>query len=87
MSVSGLLARVDDWINPIVVKELRQAVKSRLVTSVLLLFLGSQLAIVAVFVAGLFLGNLRSQAGETAHFNPIATALSAPGASSPTVLR
>jgi hypothetical protein len=45
------------------------------------------LAIVAVFVAGLFLGNLRSQAGETVHFNPIATALSAPGASSPTVLR
>ena len=45
------------------------------------------LAIVAIFLAGIFLGNLRSQAGETAHFNPIETALSAPGASSPTVLR
>jgi hypothetical protein len=45
------------------------------------------LAIVAVFVAGLFLGNLRSQAGETVHFNTTETALSALGASSPTVLR
>jgi ABC-type transport system involved in multi-copper enzyme maturation permease subunit len=35
----GILDRLDDAINPIVVKELRQAVKSRLVVSALLLFL------------------------------------------------
>jgi hypothetical protein len=51
MSISGLIDRLDDWINPIVVKELRQAVKSRLVTSVLLLFLGVQLVILGWFLA------------------------------------
>ena len=47
------------------------------------------LAIMAVFVAGLFLGNLRSEAGETVHFNATETALSAPSGSNPapTVLR
>ena len=47
------------------------------------------LAIVAVFVAGLFLGNLRSEAREPVHFNTIETALSAPTGSNPalTVLR
>jgi hypothetical protein len=48
MSVSGVIDRLDDWINPIVIKELRQAVKSRLVTAVLLLFLGVQMLIVAL---------------------------------------
>jgi hypothetical protein len=45
------------------------------------------LAIVAIFLAGIFLGNLRSEAHETAHFNTIETAFSAPSGSSPTVLR
>jgi hypothetical protein len=45
------------------------------------------LAIMAVFVAGLFLGNLRSEAREPVHFDTIETALSAPGASNLTVLR
>jgi hypothetical protein len=48
MSVIGWIDRLDDWINPIVIKELRQAVKSRLVTSMLLLFLGLQMVIVAL---------------------------------------
>ena len=39
MSVSAYLNRLDDWINPIVVKELRQAVKSRLVVVILMVFL------------------------------------------------
>jgi hypothetical protein len=43
-----LFARLDDRLNPIVVKELRQAVQSRFVTSVLLLFLIVQLFIVGM---------------------------------------
>ncbi len=47
------------------------------------------LAIAAVFVTGLCLGNLRSEAGEPVHFNTIEMALSAPSGSTPvlTVLR
>jgi hypothetical protein len=47
------------------------------------------LAIVAVFVAGLFLGNLRSQPREPVHFDTIETALAAPSGLNPavTVLR
>jgi hypothetical protein len=47
------------------------------------------LAIVAIFLAGMFLGNLRSEAGATVHFNTMETALSAPSAANPalTVLR
>jgi hypothetical protein len=41
------------------------------------------LAIVAIFLAGMFLGNLRSQAGEMVHFNTIEAALSAPNGSNP----
>jgi hypothetical protein len=42
------------------------------------------LAIVAIFLAGIFLGNLRSQAGEMVHFNATEAALSAPSGSNPT---
>jgi hypothetical protein len=45
------------------------------------------LAIVAVFVAGIWLGNLHSEASETAHFNSMQTALSAPSGTNLTVLR
>jgi hypothetical protein len=45
------------------------------------------LAIVAIFLTGIFLGNLRSEAGETAHFNTIETALSALSGSNLAVLR
>jgi len=45
------------------------------------------LAIVAMFLAGIFLGNLRSEAREPAHFNTMETALAAPGGSNPAVLR
>jgi hypothetical protein len=43
VKASGLLEAIDDRLNPIVVKELRQAVHSRFVTAVLLLFLLFQL--------------------------------------------
>ena len=46
--MAGFLQRVDDAINPIVVKELRQAVKSRFVVSVLLIFLVLQLGWIAM---------------------------------------
>ena len=47
------------------------------------------LAIMAVFVAGLFLGNVRSEAREPVHFGTIETALSASSGLNPalTVLR
>jgi hypothetical protein len=45
MKTPGFIDRLDDWINPIVVKELRQAVQSRLVVSMLLLGLLLQLLI------------------------------------------
>jgi hypothetical protein len=46
----GILDRLDDAVNPIVVKELRQAVKSRMVVSTLLLFLLLEVVILAVFL-------------------------------------
>ncbi len=47
------------------------------------------LAIVVIFLAGIFLGNLRSQAREPVQFNTIEAALSAPSGSdqSPAGLR
>ncbi|HTU21891.1 MAG TPA: hypothetical protein VMG10_27885, partial [Gemmataceae bacterium] len=45
MKSAGFLDRLDDLLNPIVVKELRQAVKSRIVMAALILFLLLQLAI------------------------------------------
>ena len=47
------------------------------------------LAIVVIFLTGIVLGNLRSKAGETVHFDTFETALSAPSGSdtTPTVLR
>ena len=48
--MSAFLARLGDRINPIVVKEARQAVNSRLVAAALLLFLGLQLAVMVVML-------------------------------------
>src|SRR5262245_50237735 len=45
MKSAGFLDKLDDMLNPIAVKELRQAVKSRIVISALLLFLLIQLSI------------------------------------------
>jgi hypothetical protein len=49
MSVSQLMDRLDDAMNPIVVKELRQAVKSRMVVAVLMVFLGLNVLVLALF--------------------------------------
>jgi hypothetical protein len=43
MRLTAIIDRLDDRINPIVVKELRQAVRSRAVVAILLVFLGLQL--------------------------------------------
>ena len=48
--IARFFGKVDDWINPIVVKELRQAVRSRAVIAALLLFLLLQLAIIGIYV-------------------------------------
>jgi hypothetical protein len=50
MSARGLLSKVDDWINPIVVRELRQAVKSPVVTAAFFLFVMLQMVIVGVYL-------------------------------------
>jgi hypothetical protein len=50
MKSPGILARLDDALNPIVVKELRQAVQSRFVVTVLLLFLLLQLVVMGIFL-------------------------------------
>ncbi len=50
MKSAGFMARVDDLLNPIVVKELRQAVKSRIVMAALMLFLLLQLGILLVIL-------------------------------------
>jgi hypothetical protein len=46
----NLRARIDDWINPIVVKELRQAVQSRFVVAALLGILSTQLIAIGVYL-------------------------------------
>ena len=50
MTFPALIDWLDDRLNPIVVKELRQAVKSRLVVAILMLFLGIQLFLLFVFL-------------------------------------
>lgn len=50
MKPLGILERLDDAINPIVVKELRQAVNSRLIVAVLLLFLLVQLTFMGIYL-------------------------------------
>jgi hypothetical protein len=68
MSFAGILSKIDDRLNPIVVKELRQAVQGRFVTVVLLLFLFIQVLVLGAF---LFLseigspGDLEAEHGRT----------------------
>jgi hypothetical protein len=50
VSIARVFSKLDDWLNPIVVKELRQSVRSRAVTSALVLFLLLQLLIIGVYV-------------------------------------
>jgi hypothetical protein len=50
MSLASLFGRVDDRLNPIVVKELRQAVQGRFVTAVLLIFLLVQLVVLGTYL-------------------------------------
>src|SRR5262249_9107992 len=47
--VASLFGKLDDWLNPIVVKELRQAVRSRVVVAALMLFLLLQLGLFGVY--------------------------------------
>jgi hypothetical protein len=50
MKALGIRERLDDALNPIVVKELRQAVQSRFVVVVLLLFLLIQLVFIGIYL-------------------------------------
>jgi hypothetical protein len=51
MKSARFLNRMDDLLNPIVVKELRQAVKSRIVMAALMLFLLLELVILLLFLS------------------------------------
>jgi len=46
MALSSFLSRFDDWINPIAVKEMRQAVKGKFIAWILMIFLLTQLVII-----------------------------------------
>ena len=60
MRLAAIIDRLDDRINPIVVKELRQAVRSRAVVAILLVFLGLQLFLVGL---NLVMGGAANPAG------------------------
>jgi hypothetical protein len=69
MKSLGVLDWLDDGLNPIVVKELRQAVQSKFVVAVLLLFLLIQIVVIGIYlvVAGLdgTLHTLEAESGRT----------------------
>lgn len=46
----GVIGRLDDWLNPIVVKELRQAVQGKFVSAALILLLVVQLAALGIYI-------------------------------------
>ena len=50
MKLAALFGKLDDWLNPIVVKELRQAVRSRVVVAGLMLFLLLEIGILALYI-------------------------------------
>lgn len=52
MKAPAVSERLSDALNPIVVKELRQAVQSRFVTAVLLLFLLLQVGVIGIYLIG-----------------------------------
>jgi hypothetical protein len=64
MRLRGLIGRLDDGLNPIVVKELRQAVQSKFVVAVLLLFLGAELLAAGIGLVQDNAGALDYQAGH-----------------------
>jgi hypothetical protein len=68
MKSPGILERLDDALNPIVVKELRQAVHSRFVSAVLLFFLVIQLLYIGIHLmfvaAGGQVESIEFQAGR-----------------------
>ncbi len=49
-ALTGVLRKLDDWCNPIAVKELRQAVQGRFIAGLLLLFLLGQLVTMAAIL-------------------------------------
>ena len=60
----SLRARIDDWMNPIVVKELRQAVQSRFVVAALFVLLVIQLTAIGVYLFTIRSANLDFDAGR-----------------------
>jgi hypothetical protein len=60
-----LFAKIDDWLNPIVVRELRQAVQSRLIATIVVIYLGLQvLLLTIVLVDQSARGGVGSRAGS-----------------------
>ena len=88
MSESRVISRLDDWINPIAMKEMRQAVKGRFVVGMLLFYLLIQLVIIGAVLLfqenptenfnlgrGLFMGLLSALLATGIFFIPAYTAL------------
>src|SRR6266496_2721146 len=69
MKSAGFLEKIDDAINPIVVKELRQAVHSRFVVAVVLMFLIIQILFLGIYLTAAGIGgrleSIDFQAGRT----------------------
>ncbi|MFN0110463.1 MAG: ABC transporter permease [Blastocatellia bacterium] len=61
----SLAARFNDWLNPIVVKELRQAVQSRFVITALLILLAIQIVAVAIYLISATDVSFSYDAGQT----------------------
>ena len=88
MTFSALAGTLDDWINPIAVKEMRQAVNGRFIAWTLIAFLLIQLGIVAAVLLfseasgqgfntgrNVFMGHLGVLLGTCLFYLPISTAV------------
>ena len=65
LGIGERLGELDDAINPIVVKELRQAVQSKFVVAVLLLFLLIQLVFIGIYLVATGLSGQLHLAGDS----------------------
>lgn len=66
-STNGIIERIDNFLNPIIVKELRQVVRGKFFWGVLVLFLGFQCAVLSLSLADRNFNNVNSGA-ETLTF-------------------
>ncbi len=63
--MNRLIARLDDALNPIVVKELRQAVRGRFLAGILIFFLAVQLATLGIYLLSKGISSIDLVGGES----------------------